>query len=187
MRNGRTTGETINSGCQPSKLLKCLYSRDGGALGQPKGRQGPVHRLSVLPTLPVMHSETRLFSAILALASSVAGLNILLTNDDSRASANIRATFDALQKGGHNVLLVGSAVQRSGKGGTFVLPTSNIGEPGGEFETVKVVVYLVTALSDGVNTTKKRLLPLGIGITVNLPTFGPRSNCTNMRERASHQ
>ncbi|EMD38687.1 hypothetical protein CERSUDRAFT_48092 [Gelatoporia subvermispora B] len=85
-----------------------------------------------------MRSAVHISSAIFALASSVAGLNILLTNDDSWASANIRATFDSLQQDGHNVLLVGPAVQQSGKGGTFVLPTSNIVAPGGEFDSVKV-------------------------------------------------
>ncbi|KAK7459672.1 hypothetical protein VKT23_009653 [Stygiomarasmius scandens] len=65
-------------------------------------------------------------------------LNILLTNDDSWASANIRATYNALKSDGHNVLLVGPAVQQSGKGGTFVLPTTNITAPGGEFGSIPV-------------------------------------------------
>ncbi|THU79856.1 5'/3'-nucleotidase sure [Dendrothele bispora CBS 962.96] len=65
-------------------------------------------------------------------------LNILLTNDDSWASANIRATYDALKSDGHNVLLVGPAVQQSGKGGTVVLPTTNITAPGGEFGSIPV-------------------------------------------------
>lgn len=76
--------------------------------------------------------------ALVGLASSVAGLNILLTNDDSWASANIRATYTALKADGHNVLLVGPAVQQSGKGGTFVLPTTNITAPGGEFGSIAV-------------------------------------------------
>lgn len=42
----------------------------------------------------------------LALASHVAGLNILLTNDDTWASANIRATYAALKADGHEVLMV---------------------------------------------------------------------------------
>ena len=67
------------------------------------------------------------------------------------------ATFDALQKDGHDVLLVGyvppvsrnlnvklinlspsPAVQQSGRGGTFVLPTTNITAPGGEFGSIPV-------------------------------------------------
>ncbi|PWN42323.1 5'/3'-nucleotidase sure [Ceraceosorus guamensis] len=51
-------------------------------------------------------------------------LNILLTNDDSWASANIRATYYALKSAGHKVLLVGPAMNQSGKGGTVVFPTS---------------------------------------------------------------
>jgi len=79
--------------------------------------------------------------AILLLLCSLAvsfasGLNILLTNDDSWASANIRATYEALKSDGHNVLLVGPAVQQSGKGGTFVTPTVNITAGGGEFGTI---------------------------------------------------
>ncbi|KAF5374265.1 hypothetical protein D9758_004522 [Tetrapyrgos nigripes] len=66
------------------------------------------------------------------------GLNIVLTNDDSWASANIRATYDALKSDGHNVLLVGPAVQQSGKGGTFVVPSTNITAPGGEFGSIPV-------------------------------------------------
>ncbi|KLO10394.1 5'/3'-nucleotidase sure [Schizopora paradoxa] len=78
------------------------------------------------------------FSALALCASGVSALNILLTNDDSWASANVRATFTALQKAGHNVVLVGPAVQQSGKGGTFVLPTTNIVAPGGEFGSIAV-------------------------------------------------
>lgn len=60
---------------------------------------------------------------------------------------------------------------------------------------------LVRALSDKVNVTQERLLPLGIGLTsvartcvarmlrltrvysVNIPTFGPGSNCSAVRTR----
>ncbi|KAI0646773.1 5'/3'-nucleotidase sure [Trametes meyenii] len=224
---------------------------------------------------------------LFTLLSSSAALNVLLTNDDSWASANIRATYDALKADGHDVLLVGPAVQQSGKGGTFVLPTTNITAPGGEFGTIpvgapyfgqdsqnsdffyfngtpaaavvfgidivapkhfgskpidlvvsgpnegqnngpfvftlsgtvgatytavergipaiafsagngthrsfttnsgeandpanlaaKVVADLVRAVSDKVNVTQERLLPLGVGLSVNIPTFGPGSNCT---------
>ncbi|KAI8998912.1 5'/3'-nucleotidase sure [Trametes punicea] len=227
-------------------------------------------------------------AALLLCSSFCAALNILLTNDDSWASANIRATYSALKADGHDVLLVGPAVQQSGKGGTFVLPTTNITAPGGEFGSIPVgapffghdtqnpnlyyfngtpaatVVFgidivapthfgsnpidlvvsgpnegqnngpflytlsgtigatytavergipaiafsagnsthrsfttntgesndpanlaanvaanLVRALSDKVNVSQERLLPFGIGLTVNIPTFGPGSNCTS--------
>lgn len=49
-------------------------------------------------------------------------LNILLVNDDSAFSANIRATFYALKTAGHRVLIVAPYANQSGKGGTVVLP-----------------------------------------------------------------
>ncbi|KAK0240460.1 sure-like protein [Armillaria nabsnona] len=80
-----------------------------------------------------------LLSALsLPVYSKSSSLNILLTNDDSWASANIRATYSALKADGHNVLLVAPAVQQSGRGGTFVLPTTNITPPGGEFGSIPV-------------------------------------------------
>ncbi|KAJ8462414.1 hypothetical protein ONZ45_g17941 [Pleurotus djamor] len=89
----------------------------------------PATRTPLLPLLLL-----QLFSFVAAASA----LNILLSNDDSWASANIRETYKALKASGHDVLLVGSAVQQSGKGGSFVLPTVNITEPGGEFGTIPV-------------------------------------------------
>ncbi|ETW85643.1 hypothetical protein HETIRDRAFT_443564 [Heterobasidion irregulare TC 32-1] len=74
----------------------------------------------------------------LSTASFVGGLNILLTNDDSWASANIRATYTALKAAGHDVLMVAPAINQSGHGGTFVLPSGNITAPGGEFGSIPV-------------------------------------------------
>ncbi|KAJ1024184.1 hypothetical protein NDA16_003023 [Ustilago loliicola] len=50
-------------------------------------------------------------------------LNIVLTNDDSWASANVRALSYALRRAGHRVLMVSPERNQSGKGGTVVLPT----------------------------------------------------------------
>ncbi|CAL1703941.1 unnamed protein product [Somion occarium] len=75
---------------------------------------------------------------VAVLVTSVSALNILLTNDDSWASANVRATYSALKSDGHDVILVGPAVQQSGKGGTVVFPTVNITAPGGEFGSIPV-------------------------------------------------
>lgn len=50
-------------------------------------------------------------------------LNIVLTNDDSWASANVRALYYALRRAGHRVLMVSPSHNQSGKGGTVVLPT----------------------------------------------------------------
>lgn len=49
-------------------------------------------------------------------------LRILLSNDDSWASANVRGTYYALKSAGHKVLMVSPVVNQSGKGGTVVLP-----------------------------------------------------------------
>ncbi|KAK0228243.1 sure-like protein [Armillaria fumosa] len=236
----------------------------------------------MLAILPVI-----LLSALSVPAySKNSSLNILLTNDDSWASANIRATYSALKADGHNVLMVAPAVQQSGRGGTFVLPTTNITAPGGEFGSIPVgapffghdendqnlwyfngtpaasavfgidiiapvhfgnqpidlvvsgpneggnngpflytlsgtigasyasvergipaiaisagngthrsfvtntgvkddpaniaaqlVANFVAALARGIDTTKTRLLPLGVGIGINMPVFGPGNPC----------
>ncbi|KAJ9475924.1 Acid phosphatase [Pseudozyma hubeiensis] len=49
-------------------------------------------------------------------------LNVVLTNDDSWASANVRAFYYALRRAGHRVLMVSPSHNQSGKGGTVVLP-----------------------------------------------------------------
>ncbi|KAK0502944.1 sure-like protein [Armillaria luteobubalina] len=236
----------------------------------------------MLAILPVI-----LLSALsVPVYSKSSSLNILLTNDDSWASANIRATYSALKADGHNVLMVAPAVQQSGRGGTFVLPTTNITAPGGEFGSIpvgapffghdendqnlwyfngtpassavfgidiiapthfgskpidlvvsgpneggnngpflytlsgtigasyasvergipaiaisagngthrsfttntgakddpaniaaKLVANFVAALARGIDTTKTRLLPLGVGIGINMPVFGPGNPC----------
>ncbi|EKM53971.1 uncharacterized protein PHACADRAFT_257501 [Phanerochaete carnosa HHB-10118-sp] len=79
-----------------------------------------------------------LFFVGINVASVALGFNILLTNDDSWASANIRATYSALKAAGHTVLLVVPAVQNSGQGGRFITPTTNITAPGGEFGSIPV-------------------------------------------------
>jgi len=233
--------------------------------------------------------SSHIFRAVTAaaLASSALALNILLTNDDSWASANVRATHAALKADGHNVLLVGPASQQSGKGGTFVTPNTNIVAPVGEFGSIpigapffghdvddsslfyfngtpaatavfaldivvpmhfgsepidlvvsgpnegqnngpflytlsgtigaayasiergfpaialsagngthrsfttntglpsdpaniagRLTANLVAAVARVVNTKKNRLLPLGVGLGVNFPTFGPGNSCT---------
>ncbi|KIP07965.1 hypothetical protein PHLGIDRAFT_401065 [Phlebiopsis gigantea 11061_1 CR5-6] len=89
----------------------------------------------------MLNQLSRLFALALfgmSTASVALGLNILLTNDDSWASANIRATHAALKAAGHDVLLVAPAVQNSGQGGRFQLPTVNITAPGGEFGSIPI-------------------------------------------------
>ncbi|RDW47136.1 survival protein sure-like phosphatase/nucleotidase [Yarrowia lipolytica] len=60
---------------------------------------------------------------------------IVVTNDDSWASANIRAFYDALKKEGYNVFMFAPAVQQSGTGGTFNLPTNATLAKGAEWQT----------------------------------------------------
>jgi 5'/3'-nucleotidase SurE len=68
-----------------------------------------------------MKSITATLLSGLALATSIqAHLNIVLTNDDSFGSANIRALYNELVKQDHNVLIVGPADQQSGTGGVSV-------------------------------------------------------------------
>ncbi len=62
-----------------------------------------------------MHSVALLASVLAAQASA---LKIVLNNDDTWASANIREFYKALKASGHDVMLVSPAVQQSGKGGT---------------------------------------------------------------------
>ena len=62
-------------------------------------------------------AATLLSGLALATTSIQAHLNIVLTNDDSFGSANIRALYNELVKQDHNVLIVGPADQQSGTGG----------------------------------------------------------------------
>ncbi|CAO1623649.1 unnamed protein product [Parajaminaea phylloscopi] len=60
-------------------------------------------------------------------------LNIVLNNDDSWASANLRAFYYALRTAGHNVQVVAPAHGQSGTGGTIVLPKNQTLVTPGEF------------------------------------------------------
>ncbi|KAK6456760.1 acid phosphatase [Scheffersomyces xylosifermentans] len=71
------------------------------------------------------------------LATVTLAKNILLTNDDSWVSTNIRATYYKLKEAGHNVTLVAPVSQRSGWGGKFDIPSSKTLETNGEFAYVK--------------------------------------------------
>lgn len=62
----------------------------------------------------------------------------MLTNDDSWASPNIRATFYALRQAGHKGLMVAPSHQQSGTGGTFKLPTNKTLTTPGKFDTIPV-------------------------------------------------
>lgn len=62
---------------------------------------------------------------------------ILLTNDDSFVSTNIRATYRDLKDAGYTVILVAPASQRSGYAGKFDVPDGNKLTADGEFLHVK--------------------------------------------------
>ncbi|KZV97839.1 acid phosphatase [Exidia glandulosa HHB12029] len=49
-------------------------------------------------------------------ASSVAAINVIMSNDDGWASCNIRASFDELRRAGFNAVISSPAVGRSGAG-----------------------------------------------------------------------
>ncbi|KAG5358935.1 Acid phosphatase [Yarrowia sp. E02] len=63
---------------------------------------------------------------------------IIVTNDDSWASANIRALYSELKNEGYNVFIFAPAVQQSGTGGTFNLPRAANLTTGGEFGSLPV-------------------------------------------------
>lgn len=63
-------------------------------------------------------------------------LRILISNDDSWASANTRALYYALQTAGHKPLVVAPSHQGSGSGGNMLLPTSTVLESEGRFGAV---------------------------------------------------
>lgn len=62
---------------------------------------------------------------------------ILLSNDDSWVSAEIRAVYRDLKAAMYDVILVAPVSQRSGYGGKFDVPSSNVLEEDGEFGYVK--------------------------------------------------
>lgn len=70
------------------------------------------------------------------LASTVLAKTVLLTNDDSWASTNIRATYYKLKEAGHNVILVAPVSQRSGFGGQFYVQQNKNLTSNGEFNYV---------------------------------------------------
>ncbi|KAG5354812.1 Acid phosphatase [Yarrowia sp. B02] len=63
---------------------------------------------------------------------------IIVSNDDSWASANIRSFYDALKAEGYNVFMFAPAVQQSGTGGTFNLPTNTTLAKGAEWLSAPV-------------------------------------------------
>ncbi|ODV83669.1 hypothetical protein CANARDRAFT_202714 [[Candida] arabinofermentans NRRL YB-2248] len=78
------------------------------------------------------------FSSLLALATilitNASAKNILLTNDDGWAATNIRALYRDLKNAGHNVVMVAPAVQYSGNGGRFIIPSTNTLTTGALFD-----------------------------------------------------
>ncbi|KAK5994804.1 Acid phosphatase [Cladobotryum mycophilum] len=64
-----------------------------------------------------MHFPNLLAGAALLLASSAQAINILMSNDDSFGSGNLRETYRLLKDAGHNVYIVAPAFWQSGQGG----------------------------------------------------------------------
>ncbi|KAG5361207.1 Acid phosphatase [Yarrowia sp. C11] len=63
---------------------------------------------------------------------------IVLSNDDSWASANIRALYSELKKEGYNVFMFAPAHQQSATGGTFILPKNTTLTTPAEFGSAPV-------------------------------------------------
>lgn len=78
-----------------------------------------------------------LISIIYLFTLTIASKTILLTNDDSWALTNIRATYRDLVDAGYDVLLVAPVSQRSGWAGKFDVPESKNLLNDGEFSYVK--------------------------------------------------
>ncbi|KDQ12581.1 hypothetical protein BOTBODRAFT_56638 [Botryobasidium botryosum FD-172 SS1] len=70
----------------------------------------------------------------LLLSTAVSGLNILLSNDDGWAVANIRALKTRLEEAGHKVIISAPSDNRSGTGNSTTTPTP-IGSSGCDFGT----------------------------------------------------
>ncbi|KAH8666989.1 acid phosphatase [Xylariales sp. PMI_506] len=70
------------------------------------------------------------------LLPSAGALNIVLNNDDSWATANIRSLYSALKNAGHQVLLVAPVSNQSGKGGSLTLSTAANLSTDGDFGAV---------------------------------------------------
>ncbi|OBZ75663.1 Acid phosphatase [Grifola frondosa] len=87
-------------------------------------------------------------------------------------SGTIGATYASVERGLPAVAFsAGNSTHRS-----FTTNTGKKDDPANL--AGQVVAKLVIALAKGVNTKQNRLLPLGIGLTVNLPIFGPGNDCT---------
>lgn len=73
--------------------------------------------------------------AILLFASTSNSLKMLITNDDSWATANIRAIYYAAKKAGHDALISAPVMQQSGVG--ELMREAVILEEDGEFGLIK--------------------------------------------------
>lgn len=58
-----------------------------------------------------------------ALPTPIVGLKVLIGNDDSWGTANIRALYDAAKAAGHEALIAAPAMQQSGTDGLRRKPT----------------------------------------------------------------
>lgn len=74
---------------------------------------------------------------ILLLLTLVVGKTILLSNDDSWVSSEIRALYDELKDSDYKVIMVAPVNQRSHYGGSFIVPSGTTLEEDGAFGYVK--------------------------------------------------
>ncbi|KAH9856282.1 sure-like protein [Lenzites betulinus] len=110
----------------------------------------------------------RRFALLLSLLLSyAAATNIVITNDDGWATAQIRQQFDTLTSAGHNVVLSSPALDQSGKGSSTSTPEP-LTEPC-EFNTCPT-----GSPAEGFNTTNPRLNYVN-GFPVDAARFGIRT------------
>lgn len=79
----------------------------------------------------------KFWSSFSAIISLVAAKTILLSNDDSFVSSEIRALYRELKNASYDVIMVAPANQRSSYGGAFIVPSGEHLSEDGEFGYVK--------------------------------------------------
>jgi len=77
-----------------------------------------------------------LVASVLCFSSVSSSLNIIVSNDDGFASANIREFYRLLNAAGHNAWIVAPVMDNSGQGGRAVFTTEANLTSAGEFDSV---------------------------------------------------
>ncbi|KAJ5101255.1 Survival protein SurE-like phosphatase/nucleotidase [Penicillium alfredii] len=127
------------------------------------------------------------FAASLALAASARAINIVSSNDDGWAEANIRALFNSLVEAGHSVVVSAPAENQSGTGSSQKTPTKltepcqfnscpagspAVGYNASEPRLNYVNSYPVTSIKHGIDTRGPQLFGGAPDMAVAGPNVG---------------